>query len=99
MKEDNLKKLERVKEKIHLYSPSDKILDELIVDLNNIIESEKTIIERQKKFNSGICPDCGKRLSGKHVMGEGWTFYPCPCMEPKIDKETMKTIKKALSIN
>lgn len=53
-------------------------------------------IERQNKFNSGICPDCGKRLCGKHVMGEGWTYSPCPCMNVEMDEESLKIIKKAV---
>ena len=60
--------------------------------------------KRRRTFNSGICPDCGERLFGKHTMGEGWKYSSCnnpDCIvnQSVLDEKTLKMIKKALELN
>ena len=50
-------------------------------------------------MSEGICPICGKKLSGMHTMGEGWTYYPCQyCKEPELDEKTLSNIRRALGM-
>ena len=100
------KKLEQVRNELYNKLPSGeidsfeliKIIKSHIDELDKIIEAENRMLERQNKFNSGICPDCGEALNGKHVMGEGTTYSPCQQCKVELDSTTLKHVKEALGI-